>query len=126
MRRSRSGSFSSVEEPGTRARGGEFWFYKEEKGEGVVQREGTRSFTSRGLGPVPDNVEGNLHLAHFRYEGCDGFPVLGSPTPRKGLREKVKERGRWGEAARLQSKLFSHRGSNADGNHVHPLLYSLR
>ena len=47
----------------------------------------------------------------LRYEG---FPVLGSRTPRKGLREKAKERGQWGEGAKLQSKHFSHRGFNAD------------
>ena len=41
MKRSRSGSISSVGEPETRARVGEFGSYKEGKGVGVVQREGT-------------------------------------------------------------------------------------
>ena len=123
MRRSRSGSFFSVGQPGTRV--GEPWDHKE-RGLGVVQREGTRSSASRGLGFILGNVESILRFAQFTIEGCVSLPVLGSTTPRKGLREKTKERGQWGEAAKLQSKLFFHRGFNADSNHGHPLLYSLR
>ena len=55
-----------------------------------------------------------------------GLPVPGSPAPRKGPREMAKERGQWGEGAKLQSKLFSHRCFNADSSHVPPLLCSPR
>ena len=114
MRRSRSGSFFSVGQPGTRARVGEFWFHKEGKGAGVMQREGARLSTSRGPGLVPGNVEGDLRLARFTIGGREGAPVLGTPISKKGLREKAKERGQWEEGAMLRSKLSSHRGLNAD------------
>ena len=42
--------------------------------------------------------------------------MLRSPTPGKGLREKAKGRGQWGEGAKLQPKPFSHRVFNAVSN----------
>ena len=105
MRRSRSGSFSSAREPGTRARVGEFWFYKEGKGVGVIQREGTRSFTSIGLGLVPGNVEGNLRLAHFTIQGCEGFQCQEVPRQGRAFVRRPKREGS-GEGERSYSPSF--------------------
>ena len=74
----------------------------------VVQRGKTRLSASRGLGLVPGNIENSLRFAH--YDTRDGgLPVLGSPIPRKGLRGRAKERGQWGEGAKLQTSFFSTR-----------------
>ena len=118
MRRSRSGSFFSMGEPGSRARIGELWDHKER---GWLQYSGKESAhpPPEGKGSISGNVESILRFAHFTIEGGVGLPVPATPAPRKGLREKAKGRGQRREGAMLQPKHFSHRGFNADSNHVH-------
>lgn len=65
VKRSRNGSFFSAGGPGITIKVGELRVHKEREWVGVVQRDGARSSTSRGLGSVPGNVEGNLRFAYF-------------------------------------------------------------
>ena len=106
-RRSKSGSFFSVGEPGVELG---VLVSQRKKGAGSSTAGGSLLIHHQGPGLVPGNVEDNLRLAHFTIRGMWGVSLLEEVPHQGGLREKARERAVRGGCEVAESKLFSHRG----------------